>query len=136
MPNEIFRVTFKDGTTYKGGSSIYNSGWDEMPDKEISCLAYFIEEGEWALLEGHEAYAHLIEVTQNIHGPKGTDFRGQLRNAYIMTLKNGVVTSHRISLKGVAGEDRFQRGDRTKRNFPLGKEFKGRPVSSWKKGIK
>jgi len=58
---------------------------------------------------------------------------------YIMGLKKGIVTSHRITLNGVNGEDKYHTGDITTREFPKGKEFKGKePVAdfAWKKGIK
>jgi len=58
---------------------------------------------------------------------------------YIMGLKNGIVTSHRITLNGINGKDKYQTGDITTRDFPIGKEFKGKqglPDTCWKKGIK
>jgi len=57
---------------------------------------------------------------------------------YVMGLKNGMVTSYRISLNGKNGEDKYQTGDITKRILPFGKEYNGQPTnfSLWKKGIK
>ena len=57
---------------------------------------------------------------------------------YIMGLKNGMVTSYRVTLDGKDGEDRYRIGDITKRILPLGQEYRGRStsVSLWKKGIK
>jgi hypothetical protein len=57
---------------------------------------------------------------------------------YIMGLKNGMVTSYRLSLVGKDGEDKYQIGDITKRILPLGQEYRGRATNQnlWKKGIK
>ena len=58
---------------------------------------------------------------------------------YVMGLKKGIVTSHRITLNGIKGKDRYQTGDITTREFPKGKEFKGKePVAdfAWKRGIR
>jgi len=57
---------------------------------------------------------------------------------YIMGLKDGMVTSYRIALHGSTGKDRYQEGDITKRVYPKGQEYKGKPVAdfAWKRGIK
>ena len=58
---------------------------------------------------------------------------------YIMGLKEGIVTSYRISLSGTNGKDKYQLGDITKREYPKGKEYHGKEAVAdfaWKKGIK
>jgi len=57
---------------------------------------------------------------------------------YIMGLKNGMVTSYRVTLKGSNGEDKYQTGDITKRVIALGKEHRGKSTNKdfWKRGIK
>ena len=57
---------------------------------------------------------------------------------YIMGLKNGMVTSYRLSLLGKDGEDKYKIGDITKRVLPLGQEFRGRETNRalWKMGVK
>jgi hypothetical protein len=56
---------------------------------------------------------------------------------YIMGLKNGMVTSYRVTLAGKDGEDKYQVGDITKRILPLGQEYRGQKtnIDLWKKGI-
>jgi hypothetical protein len=56
---------------------------------------------------------------------------------YIMGLKEGLVTSYRVSLKGKEGENKYQIGDITKRVLPLGQAYRGRETnkSLWKRGI-
>jgi hypothetical protein len=63
---------------------------------------------------------------------------GMDKYIYIMGLKNGMVTSYRISLDGKDGEDKYRLGDITKRVLPLGQEYRGRPsdLKLWKMGIK
>jgi hypothetical protein len=63
---------------------------------------------------------------------------GMDKYIYIMGLKNGMVTSYRISLAGKDGEDKYRIGDITKRVLPLGQEYRGRPsdLKLWKMGIK
>ena len=55
-----------------------------------------------------------------------------------MGLREGEVISHRITLKGTNGKDKYQSGDTTKRIFPKGKEYQGKSIADyiWKKGIK
>jgi len=55
-----------------------------------------------------------------------------------MGLKNGMVTSYRLSLLGRDGEDKYKIGDITKRVLPLGQEFRGRATNKelWKMGVK
>jgi hypothetical protein len=54
-----------------------------------------------------------------------------------MGLKNGMVTSYRISLDGKDGEDKYRIGDITKRILPLGQEYNGRSTDMglWKVGV-
>lgn len=61
------------------------------------------------------------------------------RYKYIMGLKNGIVTSHRITLKGTSGKDKYQEWDITTRCYPKGKEYNGKEAVAdfaWKRGIK
>lgn len=132
----IFKVMFADNTVYLGGDSIYNSLWDQIPDKEISCLEYFIEGQDSIMLRGYEKYGQFVEATKNIQGPKGTNMDTKLHNIYIMGLRKNKVTSYRIALEGDSGSDKYHKGDITKRFVPYGKEFRGRPIAVWKKGIK
>ena len=74
----------------------------------------------------------------NIQDLKHLVSGGKDKYIYIMGLKNGMVTSYRISLAGKDGEDKYRFGDITKRILPLGQEYRGRPsdLKVWKMGIK
>lgn len=67
-----------------------------------------------------------------------TSFKPCPQYKYIAGLKNNIVTSYRIALEGKKGTDKYEKGDVTKRNYPKGKEYKGKPVADWvwKKGSK
>ena len=71
------------------------------------------------------------ELSENVSGNK-------IRFIYIMGLKEGMVTSYRITLGGQEGKTRYQSGDITKRVLLLGKEYRGRETNKdfWKRGIK
>lgn len=62
------------------------------------------------------------ELNENVSGNKA-------RFIYIMGLKEGMITSYRISLIGVDGENRYQRGDITKRIALLGQEYRGKSTN-------
>jgi len=74
-----------------------------------------------------------ITELKNLRNIKGERYK------FIMGLKDGMVTSHRITLEGTSGKDKYQKGDITTRILPKGKEYHGKqPVAdfAWKKGIK
>jgi hypothetical protein len=132
----IFTVKFTDNTIFEGGNSLNNSKWNDIPNKDILCLEYFVDDNSSIVLSGFEEYNHLVEVTQNVYGPKGTNLQRKLENIYLMGRKGDKITSYRISLKGDSGSDKYHKGDITKRISDLGKEFRGKPTINWKKGIK
>lgn len=133
MPS-IFKIKFTDGTTFDGGPDLYNSNWMEIPDKSIDCLVYFLSDNEELVLRGFDKYLHFVEVSQNVYGKKGTDFKPKMQYAYLMGIKGNMVTSYRFSLLGTKGVSRYTKGDMTKRVMPLGKEHNGKPTNPnlWK----
>lgn len=72
-----------------------------------------------------------ITDLKNLRNSKGKRYK------FIMGLKNNIVISHRISLEGIEGQDKYQSGDLTTREYPKGKEYRGKPIAGyvWKKGI-
>jgi len=135
MPN-IFKITFKDGSEFLGGDSILNSKWNDIPNKNISCLEYFLDNNSSIILKDYDSYNHIIEATKAVYGPKGTDRSTRLHNIYLMGTKGNTVTSYRIALIGKNGSDKYRKGDITKRAIELGKEFRGQPTVGWRKGLK
>lgn len=189
----LYQIVFTDNSIFLGGDTIEDSKWNEIPDKEIFCLEYFLCDGSSLVLRNFESYAAITEAIDNVieelgDCPKcgyvvkvvngtlkygdGSSKKQSLarcknkektkddkikcgwvgrimdvknlrkakgkRNKFIMGLRNGIVTSHRITLKGTSGEDRYQEGDVTTRKYPKGKEYHGKkPIAdyAWKKGI-
>ena len=96
--------------------------------------------------DGHIIKKYLIKCLDEKCGyvtrlnfSKNTEIGNKLKYKYVMGLKKGIVTSYRISLNGINGKDKYHAGDITTREYPKGKEFKGRePVGdyAWKRGIK
>lgn len=130
----LYKIVFKDNAIYKGGDSLMDSKWRGIPeDKEIASLIYSLPDGNLITLRDYEAYNHLIEATQNIYGSACT--RQVIRAIYLMGLKGNIVTSYRISLFEEKNS-KYKLGDITRREYILGKEFRGQPTSGWKKGIK
>jgi hypothetical protein len=179
----LYKIVFTDNSIFIGGETIEDSKWNEIPDKDILCLEYFLCEGSSIVLREFESYAAITEVVAPIVRKMGncpkcnmiakatqavTKHAGgkvtkklmarctkckwvgnisDLKNAkdkhsgkwkYVMGLKNGIVSSYRIALGGTNGQDRYQSGDITKRSYPKGKEYNGKPIAdfAWKKGIK
>ena len=180
----LYQITFTDGSIFNGGDTLKDSKWAEIPDKEILCLEFFIDDNDSIILRNYESYAAITEALKAVlkkvgncpkcghigklaqavtkHGEGKTskklvarcrkcDWVGQVTELintnenegdvykYVMGLKDGIVKSYRISLGGVKGKDKYQKGDITKREYPKGKEYKGRePVAdiAWKRGIK
>lgn len=130
----IYKITFKDASVFYGGETIIKSKWNEIPDKAIACLEYFIDNNSSIILKDFDSYNHLIEATKALYGPKGTSFNNVLHNIYIMGVKGSRVTSYRIALKGKSGNDKYHKGDITRREVELGKEFRGAPTINWKRG--
>ena len=131
----IYKITFKDSSVYFGGETVFDSKWDNIPDKEILCLEYFINEHSSLTLRDFESYNHVIEATKAVYGPKGTDMSTKLHNIYLMGKNGDKVTSFRIALVGASGSDKYHKGDITKREVKFGKEFRGKPTTNWRKGV-
>ncbi len=129
----LYKIIFEDSSTYIGGDSLYNLKWSDIPDKEILRLEFFMDKGSVLVLQDFESYNLFIEATLNIIGKE----RGQkLENIYIMGLRDDIVTSYRLSLIGERGQTKYIQGDVTRRDYPLGEEFRGRKTTCWKKGKK
>lgn len=74
----MYKVTFEDGTTFDGGDPI-NSRWDELPNKPIQSLEYWVtpvkREGGMILAEKEirfrfsdfEEYNHCVERVRGVN---------------------------------------------------------------------
>ena len=135
----LFKIIFQDNSEFIGGNSLYQSKWDSIPkDKGISSLLYYLPDGNALQLTGYEAYAHVVEATMNLYRKFGVRGKTVIRNVYIMGLKNGIVTSYRITLYESDKNSKYKIGDILRREYKKGIEFRGQKVADhkWKDGVK
>jgi len=71
MPNPLYIIYFRDGTSYRGGLHIHDSKWGQIPDKPIKRLEYFISDGEGIILEDFESYLCFVEAEAVVARPVG-----------------------------------------------------------------
>lgn len=120
--NKSYTITFADGTDYQGGPP-NDSKWASQPLKPISRLVYPINEKS-VCMEGFEAYNHIVERTQVMIGAKG---QTKITKVIIMgKWKNEVMSVVFDYVKGTVSQTRSLEGE----------EYKGKPVTGWKEGLK
>jgi len=61
----LYKITFTDNSTFLGGETLENSKWNEIPDKDIYRLEYFLSDNTSLVLQNFEAYAAFTEATKN-----------------------------------------------------------------------
>lgn len=136
----LFSIIFKDGSYFVGKDNYLDTGWKEAPIKEIKRIFFRLPDGIHLMMENCEKYNFLVEGTKDwmrIGGKKRIEKINQnipkIEYIYIMGLRNGIVTSYRITMfNGEPGKDKFKKGDITRREYKLGKEWYGKPTSGWK----
>jgi hypothetical protein len=118
----MYKITFEDNTIFVAGQNLNHSQWNEMPEKRIKILEYFVNNQKILELSGYEAYCHLIEKN-NIIGSnsffENIIILGKFGNESIvlhLSPHNGKIIKEEIKL--------------------FGKEYKEAPVSGWKQGLK
>jgi len=62
----LYRIVFTDNSIFLGGDTIEDSKWNEIPDKEILCLEYFLCDGSSLVLRNFESYAAITEAIDNV----------------------------------------------------------------------
>ena len=135
----LFQVVFHDKTVFHGGVSNSNTRWMEIPHKAIKRIFFLLPSGDYLCLGGYEKYNRFIEATKDwmrVGGKKGMEKLNnepKIEYIYLMGLKNGIVTSYRVAMReGKPGKDKFRKGDVTRREYKLGKEWYGKPTTGWK----
>jgi hypothetical protein len=122
--NPLFRILFNDKSEFIGGDLI-ETKWQNIPDKKIITLIYFLPIGDALILSDYNAYYHFVEVTQDLIGPK----KGQVQIEFINLIgkKDTIYKLYRINLKTKQIEIKL-----LDKNDKLIKELN--PIG-WKKGI-
>jgi len=124
-------IIYQDNTTYKGGKSYSDLGWSKAPNKPIKQVYLILPDGNFLVMQGCKKYNCFVEVTQNVYGagPRVPI----IENVYLMGIKEGTnaVNSYRVSLMQYK-DSKYKIGDITRREYPIGKEFRGQPTIGWK----
>lgn len=124
-----FMIHFEDGEIAIGkplGSM--DTGWNDLPEKPISKLAYMNPYGDLLVLQGYEEYNHMVECLQNMGQ------RPFIHEVYLMGAKGGKVVVYRIRVFQKSAEDPIQVGDITVRVTERGKEYLDSETWGWRKG--
>jgi hypothetical protein len=116
----MYTIVFEDRTKFIGGEP-NNSKWNDIPNKPIAKLQYSFG-GKTIILEGYEAYNHIIKVGFLTLNPQ----KPIILAVIIMALEKNKV--NRIIF------------DFTKQKIfedivDFGKEYNNKSVSGWKLGI-
>lgn len=115
-----YKVFFEDNSKFFGGNP-RNSKWDLIPNKPIKKLVYYLK-AKRIELSGYEKYNIMTERIAIING------RGQfITKLFIMGNKEK--ETHQFIVD-------FQKKKFYKNKTLVNCEYKGKPVSGWKKGIK
>lgn len=128
MNDRIFRVKFKDGSEFEGGT-LEAPRWNKCPEnKEIESLEIFLpNEKDKIKLDGYEKYNFFIGARKEINSKNIS-----ICHIYGLGSRRGIVTSYRITIQS-QGNEKYKIGDITVRKFPLGKEGIGRtPTLGWR----
>lgn len=134
----LFIVIFSDNSSYKGKNGLLDTGWAAVPLKKIKRIFLRLPDNNVLTLQDYEKYNIMIEGTKDILRVSGKNIKQinanpRIEYIYFMGLKNGIVTSYRITMfEGKPGKDKFKKGDITRREYELGKEWYGKPTTGWK----
>jgi len=129
MINHIYKVTFKTGEEFLGGS-ISSPNWADCLNSGIMSLEVFLPYGDILKLTNYEKYNFYIGAIKPI---TGKDL--YISHVYTLGSRDDYVNSYRITLIST-NTGRHKVGDITVRMFPFGKEGMGRnPTNGWKSGI-
>lgn len=131
MADMHFIVHFEDGETV-GGKPLggLDTGWNSLPDKPISRLAYVNPFGDMIVLQGYEEYNHMVECLQPMGG------RPYITDVYLMGARGqgGKVVVYRLRVFQGSKDDPLQVGDVTVRVCERGREYLDSETWGWRKG--
>ncbi|MBN1467715.1 MAG: hypothetical protein JW924_03235 [Fusobacteriaceae bacterium] len=114
----MYKVYFEDGSIFEGGSPT-NSKWNDMSKKSIVKLEYAVCNKQ-VIMEGYEAYNHVIEHCITVG-------KAEISRLWLMVKKDTDTLIIKFDLR--TGKIDYDAVD-------FGKEWRGKPVTGWKPGIK
>lgn len=114
----LYKITFQDNDIYYGGN-LEKSLWNQMPKKPIKKLEYNLF-SVIPILEGYEAYNHLIERV-NIGGKE------YISRVLLMGKIDGKVDQWILNLNDKSI---------TQKTTVFGQEYDGKKSTGWKEGLR
>lgn len=96
-----FIAIYKDGVVKGTGLNV--SGWDDL-EHGIVRLSYALSTGQVVSIPQHNAYMHLIEVSESIdkeYRANGKNYH----NVYIKGLDDSKIVVYKIALRGTSVKD-------------------------------
>ena len=135
----LFIIIYTDGSKYLGKEGLLDTGWSGAPiNKPIERIFLRLPDNNVLTLQDYEKYNILVEGTKDVLRVRGKSIKEmnaipRIEYIYFMGLKNGRVTSYRVTMfEGKPGKDKFKKGDFTRREYELGKEWYGKPTTGWR----
>ena len=114
----LYQIKFEDGSIFQGGN-LENSKWNEMPDKPIESVEYYLLTNK-VVLENYEAYNHLVE-------------RVSLMDGRMFISKVILLGKSQNKVLSVVFD--FMKEKVYGLNSEFGYEYNGKAVSGWKAGV-
>ena len=115
----MYKVVFYDGDVFEGGK-ISDSKWNNIADKEIKRLDYWLG-GKCLILSDYEAYNHLVERKRAMNGEE------KITKLYLMGKNKNNVERFIYD---------FKTNKLTEDVVEFGKEFNDKSANGWKQGTK
>ena len=93
----LFFIIFEDGTSFQGGTDLFDTKWKEIPNKKIKNLYYALPAGDYIRMGGYDKYFHRVEATMDLTGnSKG---KTKIKSIYIYGKKEDKVVIYQIGLE-------------------------------------
>jgi len=113
----LYLVIFKDNTSFEGGN-IYDTKWNQIPNKKIKRIIYSLSDGNYLTLSNYDKYYHYVEALNNITGADKGQIK--LQHACIMGLKDNKITCYTIILSKENKTDSIYKfGDIIRREYNI-----------------
>lgn len=127
----LFEIIFQDGSIFKGGNSLYETNWLNIPiNKPIKRVFYLLPNNDHLCLSNYSKYFRMSEACKDITGKNRGIVR--IQYDYIMGQKDDKITCYRITLS----EDkdaRYKTNDITIRIFEKNSKFiSGLNIDNWR----
>lgn len=125
----MYDVTFEDGSVFHGAEPI-NSLWDELPNKPIKSISYWVNDSKF-LLENFEEYNHCVERVRGVNVSMDIVSRAMIMGRIgsrvyqvVFDLRTGAVTRLVVPY-----------GQEYSSQFTMNHAHEGKPLTGWRIGL-